>query len=497
MEDKDLKKLLELLNKNEDEIIEYKVNNKDHDRIGKYISALANSAAMLGQQFSYLIWGVNDVSKEIIGTKFYPKTEKHAQGEPFITWLERMLDPRITIRFEEYDIEQKHVVVLVIHMNAGRPVAFSGSRYIRSGSSLKNLKDYPEKERELWKSFESRSFEREYAKTACTFEEIKELIDVNSYLKMMGYFEDSNDEEIIFHMIEDGVIESSGKTFNLTNMGAFTFAKNLKNFENLSAHALRVIRYAGNNKLSAVADNTASKGAAVGFEGLLKFINGHLPRNPETLKDNGQITSDTDYPPLVIREIVANQIVHQDFSVKGSSPTIEIFDNRVVFTNPGSPLNRPERLLDMPPYSRNEALAELFRKMHLVESRGSGIDKIILTLELNHLPAPDIAAKDNYTVVTLHQRRTIQEMGNREKINAIYYHSALLYIEDNFMTNSTLRKRFGLTNKQSSIASKLIALALENDKIKIYDENAGKKNMQYIPYWGISYNSNSTPISSK
>lgn len=37
MEDKDLKKLLELLNKNEDEIIEYKVNNKDHDRIGKYI----------------------------------------------------------------------------------------------------------------------------------------------------------------------------------------------------------------------------------------------------------------------------------------------------------------------------------------------------------------------------------------------------------------------------------------------------------------------------
>ena len=65
------------------------------------------------------------------------------------------------------------------------------------------------------------------------------------------------------------------------------------------------------------------------------------------------------------------------------------------------------------------------------------------------------------------------------------------------MKKRTLRKRFGLTNKQSSIASKLIALALENDKIKIYDENAGKKNMQYIPYWGISYNNNSTPISSK
>ncbi len=49
-------------------------------------------------------------------------------------------------------------------------------------------------------------------------------------------------------------------------------------------------------------------------------------------KENGQITSDTDNPPLVIREIVANQIVHQDFSVK-ALPTIEIFDNRIVFTN--------------------------------------------------------------------------------------------------------------------------------------------------------------------
>ena len=186
-------------------------------------------------------------------------------------------------------------------MNAGRPVAFSGSRYIRSGSSLKNLKDYPEKEENCGNPLNRDHLKESMQKPHVHLKKLKELIDVNSYLKMMGYFEDSNDEEIIFHMIEDGVIESSGKTFNLTNMGAFTFIKNLKNFENLSAHALRVIRYAGNNKLSAVADNTASKGAAVGFEGLLKFINGHLPRNPETLKDNGQITSDTDYPPLVIR----------------------------------------------------------------------------------------------------------------------------------------------------------------------------------------------------
>ena len=122
-------KLLKLLTTNEDEIIEYKVNNTDHERIGKYISALANSSALLNRQFSYMIWGIEDETKEIIGTKFYPKTQKINGGEPFISWLEKLLDPRITITFEEYEIK--------------------GKRYIRSGSSLKNLSDYPEKEREL------------------------------------------------------------------------------------------------------------------------------------------------------------------------------------------------------------------------------------------------------------------------------------------------------------------------------------------------------------
>jgi len=62
-------------------------------------------------------------------------------------------------------------------------------------------------------------------------------------------------------------------------------------------------------------------------------------------------------------------------------------------------------LLDLPSISRNEELANLFKKMHLVEARGSGIDKMIITLELQNLPAPDISAKENNTVVTLFERK--------------------------------------------------------------------------------------------
>lgn len=487
MNNEDIEKLKKIIANHEDEVIEYKMNNEDQERIGRYVSALANSSALLQKEHAYMIWGIKDDTKEIVGTTFYPKTLKRGGGEPFITWLERMISPRINIHFEEYDIEGKHVVVLVILMNAGSPLEFDGKRYIRSGSSVKNLSEYKEKERELWKSFEARSFEKEFAKTNCSFTEVHNLLDLEVYKKMLEYGEIS-EKNLISNMIRDGIIEQSGGVYNITNLGAFTFSKNLDTFEGLKSKSLRIIRYKGNNKLATLVDETLSTGIAVGFEWVLKCIKDNLPKNPEILKEGGQIISETDFPLLVIREIVANQVVHQDFSIKGSSPMIEIFDNRVVFTNPGAPLNKPERLLDLPPYSRNEALADLFRKMHLVESRGSGIDKVVITLEMENLPAPDISSEGDFTTVTLFARRNIQDLDDREKINTIFYHAARLYIEKDYMTNRSIRARFGLSPKQSSIASKLISLALNSGKIKIYDENAGNKHKKYIPYWGLGYN---------
>ena len=50
-------------------------------------------------------------------------------------------------------------------------------------------------------------------------------------------------------------------------------------------------------------------------------------------------------------------MVHQDTAVKGMPLTIEIFTNRLTFTNPGSSLNDVNRLIDLPPHSRNESMA--------------------------------------------------------------------------------------------------------------------------------------------
>lgn len=120
--------------------------------------------------------------------------------------------------------------------------------------------------------------------------------------------------------------------------------------------------------------------------------------------------------------------------------------------------------------------------MHFVESRGSGIDKVIIELENELLPAPDIVAKENYTVVSLHERKVLSKITDKEKITAIYYHAVRMFIEDSYMTNQSVRKHFGLTDRQSSQATKAIATPLRSKMIKPFDENAGNKFMQYIPF---------------
>jgi predicted HTH transcriptional regulator len=93
------------------------------------------------------------------------------------------------------------------------------------------------------------------------------------------------------------------------------------------------------------------------------------------------------YPPIAVRELVANALIHQDFSITGTGPMVEIFPDRIEITNPGVPLIDVQRLLDAPPQSRNDAFATTRRRLGICEERGSGIDKVIERLKpTNCLP---------------------------------------------------------------------------------------------------------------
>ena len=130
----------------EAEEIEFKSNWDQKEDIGEYISALSNSAALLGKTAGYIVWGVEDGSHDIIGTQFRPRQTKGKGNEDLELWLGIHLNPRVDFRIHEFEVTGKTVVLFEIPAAKGIPVSFQGERFIRVGSHKKKLREYPEKE---------------------------------------------------------------------------------------------------------------------------------------------------------------------------------------------------------------------------------------------------------------------------------------------------------------------------------------------------------------
>lgn len=483
LSDLELEKIIE--EHDESETMEYKSNFDNSEQIGEYISALGNSALMFHQSVAYFIWGVKDKTKEIIGTIFNPKQKvSKANQMPMKTFLETFLDPRINLFWEEHQIKDKRVVALIIDVSrVTKPISFKGKRYIRVGTSKKALSEFPEKERLIWESFESIKFESKIAKENVSFKEVQNLLDLKSYFELFNPL--LSEEELIDRMIKDKLLKRSiDNSFDITNLAAYAFAKNMNEFPALKNRTVRITQYQGKQKLdTAIFDVRGKMGIINSFNNIVANIMNRVPYKEDYT--DGKRKDIPIFPRIAVRELVANELVHQDFTVEGMGPTIEIFSNRLVFTNPGSPLIPVERFLDVPPISRNNDLANLMEKFHIVESRGTGIDKVVNALENNGLPSLDIKVPTSTaTVVTLNSAKSFKDMSITERTNSIYWNACLKYVEGEQISNKSIRDTFKLSSRDSSLVSKSVYNAVEAKKIKVYDPNTGRKFSKYIPFWG-------------
>lgn len=465
----------------ETEWVEFKVNDAKPQEIGEYLSALANSAALAGKAFAYLLWGVADVDRAIKGTRFVPRSAK-VGNEELENWLLRLLMPKINFRFFEVVVDERPVVLLEIERAFRHPVQFQGQEFIRVGSYKKRLKDFPEKERALWRIFDRTPFEDGVAAERVRDDEVLRLLDYPAYFDLLERPLPENRDGILKVLADDNLIricEAGG--WNITNLGAILFAKRLENFRSLRRKAMRVIQYRGTSRVKTLKEQVGAKGYANGFEGLIGFINGLLPSN-EVVEQALRKTVPM-FPELAVRELVANALIHQDFFVTGAGPMVEIFDDRIEITNPGAPLVDTQRFVDTPPKSRNEVLASLMRRIGICEERGSGWDKVVFQTELYQLPAPLPESGEDYTRVVLFAPRPLSKMDKADRIRAVYLHACLRYVNRDYLTNTSVRERFGIEPQNIASASRLIREAVEAGFIVPYDPNAAPKLMKYVPVW--------------
>lgn len=116
--------LVELLTlPNETEWVEWKHNNAHAEMIGERLSALANSAALHDRDFAYLVWGVEDGTKKLVGTSFQPRQTRKG-NEELENWLMRSLRPQVGFRIYEWAQQGVPMVLFVIPRASHAPVRF-------------------------------------------------------------------------------------------------------------------------------------------------------------------------------------------------------------------------------------------------------------------------------------------------------------------------------------------------------------------------------------
>ncbi len=477
--------IIENARKNPNELpwVEFKKDNYSPQDIGEYISALANTATLFNREQSFMIWGIDDTTHEIIGTKFDPQREKIG-NQGLDLWISTQLNPQVQFYFHKTEIDGKNLVLLEVARANSIPVQFRGIEYIRIDSFKKKLKDYPDSERELWAIFSKKPFESLIAMENVSTDMALRMIDYPAYFEMLSLVLPSDKEGITEALLEDGMLSKNDTgNFNITNLGAILFAKRLSDFPSLERKAIRVIKYEGVDRISSASKEQISlKGYANGFEGLIEYINNLLPNNEILGRALRKVVP--MYPEIAIRELVANAIIHQNFFMNGTSPLIEIFSNRLEITNPGIPLIEKSRFVDHPPISRNEKLASFMRRIGVCEERGSGYDKVVFQTEFYQLPAPDIEIYNDHTKITLFAHIEYSKMTKNDRCRACYLHACLKRVNRDYMTNSSLRERFKIDAKNSSMVSRLLNDTCEMGLIKISEDSTSDKNRKYLPFWG-------------
>lgn len=451
----------------------------NNSKLCQHISAFSN---MPGGGF--IVFGVKNNTREVIGIS---TEEANNIVDKFASLCRDGVEPLVSIDYSIEEYQNKEILIIYIKENAIKPVFLHGKTledsYIRSGGTTRIASR--QEVGAMMLNSKSPTWEELHASKLLTEIEVISLLDFSKILELLEKPTPSDLKEIMKWLEDEKMlVNADGKGYFITNFGAITAAKDLKNFDGLIRKSIRLIKYEGKNKVGASKEFPGSKGYAIGFEALVEFIKGLLD-DSEIIKNALRVDTSV-YPDIALRELLANTLIHQDFTIRGSGPMVEIFDDRIVFTNPGKllPSKKIDRLIRTTPESRNEILAAAFRRYNICEERGSGFEKAVINIELYGLPPLKFEELENSFRITMYAPKTYAEMTNDERIEAAYQHSIITYFADGGFNNSSLRERFKMHDKQASQISLLIKDAIEAGKIKPKEDgNVSKKFSKYIPYW--------------
>ena len=459
--------------------LDWKVGlSPDKKRLTEHLSALANQPGG-----GFLAYGIDNQGQP------QPLTETEVASviDRLANLGRQAVEPPLALDHAIDDCDGRCVLFVHVPESAVKPVHLRGKSieeaFIRSGGTTR-LASRQEIGAMMLHSRTPR-WEELPASMLLDDERLAAQLEADPILEMLGRPLPGDREALLTWLAEERFIVRHGSGGGqVTNLGAMAAARKLADFPDLCRKAARVIVYDGTNKAKTKQEKEGVRGYAVAFQNLLSHVLSQLPQREEVRQ--GLRVTQTDYPEIALREVIANALIHQDFSVGGTGPMIEIFADRIEVSNPGGllPSKKLDRLIGTQPESRNELLARAFRRYKICEERGSGLQKAGLAVEAAGLPPIQFETGSNYFKVTLFAHRTFGDMTMKERLDACYQHAVLRYLSNQTLTNTSLRERLRVKETGRPNISGLIQQAVGEKLIKLADpENRSRKFAEYIPYW--------------
>lgn len=370
----------------ETEWFEFKRNRYEPQELGEYLSALANAACLANQPRGYLVFGIDDVSHDVVGTRFDPYAEKGKGNQDLLPWLAAGLRPNTGVETRVTEHPAGRVVLFEVGPANGEPVGFYGTPYIRVGTSKTELGKHPEKARALWTRGSDWSAE------ACAAASLAAL-----------------DPAAIAKAREQFVVKHPGQATAVADWDDSTFLNKARVLRQ-GAVTNTALLLLGRPEAATLLSPAVAKISWILKDGdnreldyehfappfllagdrLLKRIRNLMVRAlPSGTLFPQEITQ---YDPWVIREALHNAIAHQDYRRHGRIVVVE-FPDRVLVTNVGEFLpgdvetvirqDAPQALY------RNPFLADAMVELNLIDTQGGGIKRMFETQRRRSFPLPD------------------------------------------------------------------------------------------------------------
>lgn len=473
----------ELLKNSETECVEFKraQNNFGIDDLGKYFSALSNEANLKNKQYSWIVFGIDDKTHDVVGTNFYQDNNFNKVKKQI---ADNTTDGITFIEIYNLERNEKRVIMFQIPAASGSPLSWKGFAYGRNGESLAPLA--PNKVEQI-KATANYDWSRQILEN-CTISNLdKDAIKVAREQFKIKYKGKSISEEV--DDLSDVDFLNKAK---LAINGKITMACMLLLGKNDDDYLMNGYTPRMTWKLFDEINVIDYEHFGIPFIINVEKLKGKIRnlRYRYMINENTLFPQEVDqYDNYILREIINNCIVHQDYKLKGNINVME-YKDKLIITNEGSFI--PETVENVlrdgysSPYYRNQFLANAMVNLNMIDTVGSGIRRVYDIQKRKFFPMPDYDLSDKNRVKVTLYGKIIDEN-----------YSKLLFEKTNLdiakvMLLDRVQKGYKITKEQSDylkkedliegrypniyISSKLAKITDEKDK---YIYNTGLENDYY------------------